>query len=125
MLPPIIERNAVRILVAIVFVLLIAGFMTLRSCQAERGAKTQAKVSTGQAGAALQSGQDAANTVGNRMDADAGEDQLTRTNGDEIRKADGASAPVASPVRDAGLRSLCKRAAYRGNPKCVQFADPR
>lgn len=117
-MPPIIERNAVRIMVAIVFVALILGFMTLRSCQAERTAKTQAKVSTGQAGAALQSGQDATNTVGNRMDADTAEDQQTRTNGDEIRKADGASAPVAAPVRDAGLTALCRRAAYRDNPRC-------
>lgn len=117
-MPPIIERNAVRIMVAIVFVALILGFMTLRSCQAERTAKTQAKVSTGQAGAALQSGQDATNTVGNRMDADTAEDQQTRTNGDEIRKADGASAPVAAPVRDAGLTALCRRTAYRDNPRC-------
>jgi len=118
MLPPIVERNLARILVAIVFVLLIAGFVALRSCQAERGAKMQAKVSSGQAGASLQSGQDAANTVGNRMDADASEDQLTRTNGDDIRKADGASAPVAAPVRDAGLKALCSRAAYRDSPRC-------
>ena len=117
-MPPIIERNAVRILVAIVFVLLVAGFVTLRSCQAERGAKTQAKVSSGQAGASLQSGQDAANTVGNRMDADASEDQLTRTNGDDIRKADGAAAAVAAPVRDAGIAALCRRAAYRDSQRC-------
>lgn len=117
-MPPIIERNAVRILVAVVFVALILGFVTLRSCQAERTAKTQAKVSSGQAGASLQSGQDATNTVGNRMDADASEDQQTRASGDEIRKADGAAAPVAAPVRDAGLTALCRRAAYRDTKRC-------
>lgn len=121
-MPPIIERNAVRLLVALVFVALIFGFVTLRSCQAERGAKTQAKVSAGQAGAALRSGQDAANAVGNRMDADAAEDQLTRANGDEIRNADGASAPVAAPVRDAGLTALCRRAAYRDTQRCKGMA---
>lgn len=121
-MPPIIERNLVRILVALVFVALIFGFFTLRSCEAERTAKTQAKVSAGQAGAALQSGQDATNVVGNRMDADASEDQMTRTNGDEIRKADGASAPVAAPVRDAGLTALCRRAAYRDTPRCKGMA---
>lgn len=90
-----------------------------------RNAKTEATLGKNQAGAATASGADAANTVGNRMDADAAEDTLTRSNDDDIRKADGASAPVAAPVRDAGLRSLCRRAAYRGDPKCVLYADPR
>lgn len=113
-----LTRNAIRVIAIVGFVAIVAAFVTIRSCQAERGAKTQAKVSTGQAGASLRSGQDAANTVGNRMDADASEDQQTRTNGDDIRKADGAGAPVAAPVRDAGLTALCHRAAYFNSQRC-------
>ena len=28
-------------------------------------------------------------------------------------------------LRDAALRGLCRRAAYRHDPKCLQHADPR
>jgi hypothetical protein len=90
-----------------------------------RTAKTEARLATGQAGAALASGQDSANTIGNRMDADAAEDTITRENDDAIRNAHGASAPVDPALRDAGLAGLCRRAAYHNNPKCLQHADPR
>lgn len=90
-----------------------------------RNAKVETRLATGQAGAALASGQDASNVVGNRMDADAAEDTTTRENDHAIRTAPGANAPVDPALRDAALRGLCRRAAYRDNPKCLQHADPR
>jgi hypothetical protein len=122
-----IPINRTTIIAALVAVAVIigGGLFAWHEWSVAHNARTAAKVATGQAGAALQSGQDAANTVGNRMDADAAGDQLTKENDDAIRKADGASAPVAAPVRDAGLRSLCRRAAYSRDPKCLQFANPR
>lgn len=119
------SRLATIIIAAIVAVALILGLLFLNQCSATRTAETQTKLATGQAGATLISGNDAVNTIGNRMDADAATDQLTKENADAIHHAEGASAPVAAPVRDAGLASLCRRAAYRGKPECVQYADPR
>ena len=52
-------------------------------------------------------------------------DTITRENDHAIRTAPGADAPVDPALRDTGLAGLCRRAAYRGDPKCVQHADPR
>lgn len=89
-------------------------------CQGARNAKTATGLAKGQTGAAIESGGDAVDTLGNRAAADAAGDQLTRENEDAIRKADGAAAPVAAPVRDAGIASLCRRSAYRSDPQCLQ-----
>jgi hypothetical protein len=61
---------------------------------------------------------DAVGQHGARSDAI---DTITEENERDIRKAPGADAPVDPGVRDAGLRSLCRRAAYRGRAECVQF----
>jgi hypothetical protein len=120
-----INRTTIIVALLAAAVLLAGGLFAWHEWTVSHAAKTEARVSAGQAGAAVASGKDAANTVGNRMDADAAEDTLTKENADAIRNADGASAPVAAPVRDAGLRSLCRRAAYSRDPKCLQHADPR
>ena len=114
------SRALARALMIAGGVVLLLGFLWLRSCDEARSAKTQAKLSTGQAGAAIQSGGDAANTIGNRMEADAASDLTTRENADAIRNAEGAGAPVAAAVRDAGLAGLCRRAAYSRDARCVQ-----
>lgn len=44
-------------------------------------------------------------------------DQLTGANRDEILSSPGADASVGA-VSDAGMRSLCKRAAYADDPRC-------
>ena len=43
----------------------------------------------------------------------------------EIRNAKGADAPVDPAVRDAGLASLCRRAAYRSSERCLRFTSSR
>jgi hypothetical protein len=120
-----VTRNGVRILVALVVVALLAAVAVQRSCSGIRTATAKAKLATGQAGAAIASGHDAADTIGNRMTGDATSDTITRENDDAIRKAHGADAPVDSDATAAGLRSLCRRAAYRRDPQCLQHADPR
>lgn len=124
-MPPFIERNLAKILIGLVVLLLVAAIVAQRSCSEALTARTSASLATGQAGAAIESGHEAADTIGNRMANDADTDAITRENDDAIRNAEGANAPVAAPVRDAGLASLCRRAAYRGSPKCVQHAHPR
>ncbi len=111
---------AIRVLVGLVLALLLAGFLILQSCQNATTAKTEAKLGEAQTGAAIASGADAANTVGDTSARAAETDRTTMENADEIRKAPGAAAPVADGVHDAGLRALCKRAAYRGRPECLQ-----
>lgn len=86
--------------------------------------KAEARLSRNQAGAAAQSGSDAVNTVGAAGTREAAGEALTRENERTIRDAEGADALVAAPARDAGLHSLCSRRAYRGDARCVQFADP-
>lgn len=124
-MPEWLSKTAARIIAAALVITLIAGIFAVRSCQSARTAQTREKLATGQAGAAIESGADSVNTIGNRMDADAATDTLTRTNDDAIRNAQGADAPVDPALRDAGLASLCRRAAYRGQPKCLQYTDPR
>lgn len=84
--------------------------------------KAEARLGKNTTEAALQSGSDAVATVGAAAQRDQAADDLTRSNADDISHAKGADAPVDPAARDAGLRSLCKRAAYRGDDKCVQLA---
>jgi len=118
-------RNGVRILVALVVLALLAAIVVQRSCSTVRTATTTAKLAIGQAGAAIASGHAAADTVGNRMAGDALADAITRENEDAIHHAHGADAPVDPDAAAAGLRGLCRRAAYRRDPQCMQHADPR
>lgn len=114
-----------KALIAAGILILMMGMLLLNQCQKTRNAKAEADLYLEQADAAVRSGRDAVDTFGNRVAEDAAGDALTRENDNAIRNAEGASAPVAYGVRDAGLASLCRRAAYRGDPKCVQYADPR
>lgn len=117
--------KGVRLLIALVVLALLAAIMVQHSCSAARTATATARLATGQAGAAIASGHDAADTIGNRMAGDAAGDAITRENEDAIRNAHGADAPVDPAASTTGLRGLCRRAAYRRDPQCVQYADPR
>jgi hypothetical protein len=109
------------VVIGLALALLLAGFLTVRSCQTASVAKTESKLATGQADAALKSGADAVGAVGDAAARAAQSERLTQENADVIRKAEGADSPVADGARDAGLFALCKRAAYRREPRCVQF----
>ncbi len=116
-----VADNLTRILIALA---ILAGLWWLYS-YVTAAPKAEAKLGRNQAEAALQGGQDAVNTVGAAADREAASDALTRSNEVEIRNAQGADAVVAAPARDAGLRALCRRAAYHSDPKCVQFTPAR
>lgn len=53
---------------------------------------------------------------------DAAADRLTQETRDAIRNAPGADQRLDPALNAAGLRGLCRRAAYRGRPECVQHA---
>jgi hypothetical protein len=81
--------------------------------------KAEARLSRNQAAAASESGSDAVNTVGAAGDREAASDALTRTNEADIRNAPGADAAVTAEARAAGISALCKRAAYKDDPRCA------
>jgi len=109
-----------KIVAGLVLVAIILVLVALNSCQTARTAQTEAKLGRNQTSAAIASGADAANTVGDVGARAADTDRTTLENTDEIRSAPGADAPVDAGVHGAGIRSLCKRAAYRGRPECLQ-----
>jgi hypothetical protein len=43
---------------------------------------------------------------------------MTRQNDRDIRAADGAAVKIGPGVDAAGRAALCRRAAYRNDPKC-------
>lgn len=90
-----------------------------------KSAKAEAKLGREQTGAAIASGADAVDTVAGVNAGEADSDTLTRSNERDIRNAPGAAAPVDPAAAAAGKRSLCKRAAYRERPECVQQPPAR
>lgn len=118
-MPKLATRTLVVVLAAAVL-LVLTSVLVYRHWVSQKSVETKLEISKGQTGAALESGRDAVDTVGNQMASERSVDQVTRENEDEIRSAEGADAPVAAPVRDAGLAGLCRRAAYSHDPRCVQ-----
>ena len=88
------------------------------SCRRERNAAATARVEQGAARAASDSGRDAVETVGRAAARREAGEAITRTNDKEIRNAQGADANMAIAVRDAGIDGLCRRDAYRDEPRC-------
>ena len=119
------SRFFARIVGGLVLIALFSGFLILRQCESTKTAKREATLNATQGSAAIQSGGDADDTVGNRMTLDAHFDEITGENDDAIRNATGADAPVDPAVRDAGLVGLCKRAAYSRDPKCLRYTPAR
>ncbi len=109
---------AMRIIAGLAVLVLLFGVLQVRSCQQDRQRAAEAKLERGQAGAAQESAKDAIATQGNVSAAQAAGEDLTRSNDKEIRDAKGADAAVDPAVRDAGLASLCRRAAYRDTERC-------
>lgn len=111
-------RAAAYAVVGLGILILAWAFLSLSQCSSNRQKAAQGRIDSAQSGAASASAADAVNTttgVGNR--AQASED-LTRSNREDIRNAEGANEAVNPGVRDAGLASLCKRRAYRDDQRC-------
>lgn len=105
--------------------LLLAAWWLVSALTSGQRAKTEAKLGRNTTEAAFESGADAVDVVGAQGGAEDAVDTITTENADAIANAEGADAPVAAPARDAGLRSLCRRASYRQRPECLQYAPPR
>ncbi len=110
--------------VGAVLLLVIAILWGPAACNRIRGLEAQSKVDRGQTEALGNSAADAVETQGKANQRETESEAVTRSNEKEIRNAEGANDPVNPAVRDAGLRSLCRRAAYRNSERCRVFATP-
>ena len=109
-----------RIIAMIVGAVLLLGIIAfgVHSCEQRRSKAAQSRMERSQAEAASNSAADAINTVAASGEASRASEDLTRSNERDIRNAAGASDRVNPASRDAGLAALCKRAAYREDPRC-------
>jgi biopolymer transport protein ExbB/TolQ len=83
-----------------------------------RSQAAQSRVEASQAQAASNSASDAVNTVAASGESERASEDLTRSNEQQIRAANGANDKVNPAVRDAGIAALCKRNAYKDDPRC-------
>jgi ABC-type protease/lipase transport system fused ATPase/permease subunit len=112
-----IGAKLIAIVVGALVLIAVVGF-TVRSCDKRRSQAAQSRVERSQAEAASNSAADAINTVTGVGTNQAASEDLGRTNERDIRAAEGANERVGAGVNAAGRAALCKRAAYRDDPKC-------
>jgi hypothetical protein len=112
-----------RIIVMIVCAVLLLGIIAfgVHSCDVRRSKGAQSRVEHSQAEAAANSTADAIGTVARSGEAAAASEDLTRSNAEQIRAAEGAGQKVGSGVDAAGRSALCKRQAYANDPMCLSF----
>lgn len=115
-----IAPRLLGLIVGALVLILLVGF-TVRSCDQRRSKAAQARVDSAQAGAAAESSADAINTVSRSGEAQAESEALSRANERDIRAAEGAGERVGAGVNTAGRRALCKREAFKNDPKCAIF----
>jgi hypothetical protein len=104
--------------------LLVLLFAGPAACNAIRTKGAQVRLQGEQIDALGNSAKDAIATQGAASARERASEDLTKTNDEEIRNADGASDKVNPAVRDAGRRSLCRRPSYRDKPECRGLLGP-
>jgi ABC-type Na+ efflux pump permease subunit len=114
-----------RVIGVLVLALVILGLFTIRSCQQQSVADTKTELSQNQTEAAIASGVDAVDVVGEQSGREATIDRQTKENTDAIRNAPGADTPVPPTVAAVARERLCQRATYRERPECLQYAPAK
>jgi FtsZ-interacting cell division protein ZipA len=112
-----IGARLIAIVVGVIALVLVVGF-TVRSCDSRHNKAAQSRVERSQAEAASNSAADAIGTVARSGESERASEDLTRSNEQQIRSAQGANDKVNPAVRDAGIAALCRRQTYRDDPKC-------
>lgn len=100
---------------------LLLGLLLLGQCQKMRTAGAQATLNGKTANAQADAGRDAVNAVAGAAERQADADQITRENARAIHEAAGSGQLVDPAVSGAGIVGLCRRAAYRGDTRCMRF----
>lgn len=111
-----IERLGARAIAMILFGVFVVGLLIfgVSQCQQKQSAKTQEKVSKGQAGASIASGSEAINTVGNLAASDDATDGAVAAGQADIRAA------VEGQKGKAAKAAACKLKTYRDTPQCKE-----
>lgn len=122
-----VAKPLVRLMLALIAAALLAGgaMLVLRAITGGKAAQVTARLNANQAEAIAASGNDAVNTAARVAASSETGDAIHQENADAIQNAPGAAAPVDPRLRDAGLAGLCRHAAYRREPRCLQFAPAR
>jgi hypothetical protein len=110
--------NAARLVFLAGLIALIATVLSIRSCGAVQSAKTETSLAVGQGAAAIASGADAVNTIGNAA-TNAAEIHQTAKEG-----TDAIQAAPAGDSNDAADRAACRMRSYRNSPRCVALLGP-
>jgi hypothetical protein len=114
---PTLTARAIFFIVGLLVLIGVVAF-TVRSCDSRHNKAAQTRVERSQAEAASNSAADAIGTVARSGEAERASEDLTRTNEQQIRAAEGSNAAVNPAARDAGIAALCRRQAYRDDPRC-------
>lgn len=112
-------RSTLTALAAVLLLILL----TLGYCTVTKGQRSAAEAEKARSGQVVAEGGQAAavDALGaseKAADARAASDQLTGANRDEILSTPGADASLGG-VHGAGLRSICRREAYRSTERCA------
>ncbi len=100
---------------AIAIIAVFSLFLALYTCSKRQQDRTEAKIATGQAGAAIESGKDAVDTHSNRTASESAGRAIVEDTKDEIR-----NAGTGTDVDRAGRSGLCRLQGNRSKPECVQ-----
>lgn len=122
-MPDFLTKISLKVVGMVVGGLILLGLIlfAFNQCSKRRSEAAQSRVQSAQAQAASNSAADAVNTIAASGEAQAASEAQTRQNEKDIRNAKGSDAAVDPAARDAGLRALCLRRAYRADPKCRVF----
>ena len=104
--------------IALAVLVLVIALVGPAMCRKQAHDGARARLGEETARSAGRSGQDAVATVGAAARRESDSADLTRTNEQEIRHAQGADVRIDPALRDAGLGGLCRRAAYRDHERC-------
>jgi hypothetical protein len=114
-----------RVLIALAGTAALLIILQVRSCEQARQKAAESRLEKAQGKAVVQSAKDSIATQATAQAREQASEQMTSENTKEIRDAKGADAKVDPAVSDAGLRSLCRRPAYRSSERCrLLRADP-
>ncbi len=108
-----VSARTIAALVAIIAVVLFL-LWAPAAWRSGKTAKKQAEVSQGQAGASIDAGAEAANTMGNIIALGSETDDAVATGQGEVR-----AAPEADRGR-ATVAAACRLRAYRDTPQCKE-----
>jgi hypothetical protein len=106
------------VLTAIGLMLIVALLFGTGQCSKRKSLEAQSRVDKAQTGAVIESGMDASNVQAGIAANDTATADIGRQNEKEIRDAKGSDAAIDPDAHAAGLRALCRRAAYRNRPEC-------